>query len=58
MTEAEYIDATDLCKARMALVLLREYLGGDAARDKLAREARSAVAQLVASLEDVVATTE
>jgi hypothetical protein len=58
MTEREYIDATNLCKARVAAQVLRDYLSMGSKYDKHADAARKAIAKLCDALEKRVATIE
>lgn len=58
MTEREYIDATNLCKARLAAQVMRDYMGMGSKYDKHADAARKAIAKLCEALEKRVATIE
>jgi hypothetical protein len=58
MTEGEYIDATNLCKARIVAQVLRDYLSMGREHDKHADDARKAIAMLCDALEKRVATNE
>lgn len=58
MTEREYIDATNLCKARLAAQVLRDYLSMDDKHDKHANDALKSIAKLCDALESRVKTTE
>lgn len=58
MTENEYIETTNLCKARIAAQVLRDYLSMGKKYDKHADDARIALAKLCDALENRVATTE
>lgn len=43
MTEQDYVDATNLAKARMAQTIMRDYLDLDKPYDKHAQAARAAL---------------
>ena len=51
MTEQEYVDATNLCRARLAAQVMREYLPQGDDHDSHAVDAAKALAKLCDSLE-------